>query len=226
MSTNVTVKFYLKGKEFVGNSVCLDKLKNMLDGWSWGEELIPISNPDVKDAGVYWYENFKNYVPTEKIPEDMTSRIKAVDKHLELHLNKDEELPEELYANITCEILKSPTFGGDYVRVYNMKSEEYRGWWFDEDSFYNARLMNEKRAATIKVELAKLVAMKDSIEYYKLTPEQKETLCEDIDFRSDVLQSYEDKIYICQYMIDALEMMAEMYGKSYSDKCIAFIYLS
>lgn len=224
MSTNVYVKFYVNDKN-VGKAVCIDKLKSMLSGWYWGDELVPIFNLNIADAGDYWYEDFLAYVLLKDLPRELKDRVVNKNEKLILKLEEGEEIANYLSVQVSTEEIKSPDFHTKYVQVFGWKKETYKGSWFDENSFYNARIENEVKLKEFKEKHQKLLSIKNSVEFYKLEEEQKNCLVEDIEFQQDIIEEYEMKVYICQFMIDALEMMADMYGETYSDKCICFIYL-
>ena len=162
MSVDIHVKFYLNGKDFI-SSVYLNRLKTLLEGWSWIDELIPVFNDKVENPGKY-----------------------------------------------SC----------------NGQEYEYHGEWFNISSFMNAadKLKAEREKYTAN--LGRLNLIKNSVDYYKLDVEQSERLDSDISFNSDMVEELNDKIYVCQYMADTLYMMADMYGKSYDDYCMIFVYRS
>ena len=214
MSTNAIVKFYLNNKTFVGKAVCINKLKNLLDGWNLCEELDPISNDYVKDAGDYWYEDFAGYISKD---EDIGFCV----VNGEIHLPKDFS-GEIQYANPSIDDIKA----GKYNKVYKYKKETNRGQWFNTDSFYNARLKFESEEKKYKTEFNRLEALKNTIQYYTLKEEEQQRLEDDISFNRDMLEDVEDKIYICQYMIDIMETVAGMYGENYQDFTSVYIYFA
>jgi len=212
MSTDAIVKFYLNNKVFVGKAVCINKLKNLLDGWNLCEELVPISNDYVKDAGDYWYRDFAGYVSKDK-----DVGFTAVNGEIELPKDFDGEI---LFENPTIEDIKA----GKYNKVFNYKKETKRGVWYNAGSFYNARLEFENEEKKYKTELNRLEALKNTIQYYTLKEEEQQRLEEDISFNRDMLEDIEDKIYICQYMIDIMETMTDIYGENYKDFTSVYIY--
>lgn len=215
MSTNAIVKFYLNGKTLVGKEVCINKLKSLLDGWSLCEELVPISNDYVKDAGDYWYEDFAGYV------EKGNELEKYVDLKGEIHLAKD--LSKEIqYANPSIDDIKA----GKYYKVFKWKKETNRGQWFNSGSFCNARLAFENQEKKYKTELSRLEALKNTIQYYTLKEDEQQHLEDDISFNREMLEDTESKIYICQYMIDIMETMADMYGENYNDFTSVYVYFA
>lgn len=223
MSTSVYVKFYLNGKKQIAKTVCLNTLKQLLDGWSWSEELCSVHSKDYnKEAGIYWFEDFLGYLPKNKITDELKSRI----KNNTIHFEKEENIDSLEFAEFDLKEMQSDDFEEKNVKVYGYKKENYNGDWFNTDSFYKARIKFEQKEKEFKSELDRLLRLKDSIGYYTLTSEQKTELDEDIEYRKDMLEDYSSKVYICQYMIDTLDMMQEMYYDDWNDECIAFIYLA
>jgi peroxiredoxin family protein len=41
-----------------------------------------------------------------------------------------------------------------------------------------------------------------------------------------MLEDIESKIYVCQYMIDIMENMADMYGENYNDFTSVYVYFA
>lgn len=212
MSSSVFVKFYLNGKQMVGNTVCIDKLKELLDGWSWCDELISVTNKENTDANEYWYEDFLGY--RKAIPDSDIS---------EIHLTRDSS--ETSVDDVSIEEMKSPDFKKNYVKVYGWKKEETNGEWYNSDSFYNAEQKFTEKLISLREELRNLLNMKDSIEYYKLNESQQERLDEDISWKKEIVEEYEYKEYICQYMVDLFDTMTDMFGESWKDSMLAYIYI-
>ena len=196
MSTDAMVKFYLNGEKFVGKEVCINKLKVLLDGWNMCEEVVPDYNDKVKDAGDYWYRDFFGYL---SVDEDIGLPV----------VNGEIELPKVKYN-----------------KVYGWKKQSNRGCWYNSDSFYHARLEFENKEKNYRTELARLEALKNTIQYYTLKEEEKQNLEDDISFNKDMLEDITNRIYMCQYMIDTMYTMADMYGEKYDDFCTVFIWFS
>ena len=214
MSTNAIVKFYLNSKLLVGKEVCINKLKSLLDGWNLCEELVSISNNYVKDAGDHWYRDFAGYVSKDK-----DIGFPVVDGEIDLPKDFNDK---SLFENPTIEDIKA----GKYNKVYSYKKEINRGQWFNSGSFYNARLAFENQEKKYKIELSRLEALKNTIQYYTLKEEEQQHLEDDISFNRNMLEDIEDKIYVCQYMIDIMETMADMYGENYNDFTSVYIYFA
>ena len=213
MSSSVFVKFYLNGNQMVGNTVCIDKLKELLGGWNnWCEELVSVTNKEKNDANEYWYEDFLGYQKSHLGENEIS----------EYHAPKGEIVTLE---DVSLEEMSSPNFNKNYIKVYGWKKENTHGEWYDSDSFYNAGQKFTERLIFLREELRKLLNMKDSIEYYKLTEGQQERLDEDISGKKENIEEYEYKEYICQYMVDLFETMTDMFSKSWEDKMLAYIYI-
>ena len=215
MSTDAMVKFYINGEKLVGKEVCINKLKVLLDGWNICEEVVPDCNNKVKDAGDYWYRDFFGYL--------------SIDKDIGLPVvNGEIELPKDFKEEITFP--ENPTVDeikeGKYNKVYGWKKQSNHGCWYNSDSFYHARLEFENKEKNYRTELARLEALKNTIQYYTLKEEEKQNLEDDISFNRDMLEDITNRIYICQYMIDTMYTIADMYGEKYDDFCTVFIWFS
>lgn len=214
MSTSAMVKFYLNGEKLVGKETCINKLKNLLEGWNMCEELIPVYNDKVKDAGDYWYRDFVGYLHTSK---DIGFPV----------INREIELPKDFSGEITFDDLTvDEVKSGKYNKVYGWKKETYQGHWYDSDSFYRARLEFERKEKEYASESLRLEALKNTVQYYTLKEEEMQRLEDDLSYNKDMLEDVKDKIYICQYMIDLMETMADMYGENYNDFCNVFVWFS
>jgi hypothetical protein len=223
MSTSVYVKFFLNGKKQIAKTAYLNSLKQLLEGWSWADELQPVYDKNYnKEAGLYWFEEFIGYLPKDKITDELKARI----KDNIIHFEKEENIDSLEFVEVDLREVHSDDFKEKYVRVYGYKKENYSGNWFNIDSFYKAKIKFEQKEKEFKNELERLLRLKDSIGYYTLTSEQKTELDEDIEYHRDMLEDYGSKVYICQYMIDTLDMMKDMYYDDWNDECIAFIYLA
>lgn len=69
-------------------------------------------------------------------------------------------------------------------------------------------------------------ALKNTVQYYTLKEEEMQRLEDDLSYNKDMLEDVKDKIYICQFMIDLMETMADMYGENYNDSCNVFVWFS
>lgn len=214
MSTSAMVKFYINGEKFVGKETCINKLKNLLDGWNMCNELIPVCNDKVKDAGDYWYRDFIGYLHTGR---DIGFPV----------VNGEIELPKDFKGEIVFdELTVGEVKSGKYNKVYGWKKETNQGCWYDSDSFYRARLEFERKEKEYASELLRLEALKNTVQYYTLKEEEMQRLEDDLSYNKDMLEEVKDKIYICQYMIDLMETMADMYGENYNDFCNVFVWFS
>ena len=222
MSRNIFVKFYVKENQ-VGKTLCLDRLKLLFDGWNSDPIINDVNNPLVKNAGEYWYEDFYGYVDFEKLPERYKSRIEIKQDRKFLHVEKDEKFDEGLFFTPTFEQLQDEDFHIKNVEVYHQIRGENQGSWYDVNCFFSARLNYEQKLKEVKDKLFKIKNLKDTIEYYRLSEEQKESLTDDIEFQQETADGLEDKIYMCQFMIDTLSMLSDNYG-NYEDECVVFVY--
>lgn len=214
MSTSAMAKFYLNGEKFLGKETCINKLKNLLDGWNMCNELVPVCNDKVKDVGDYWYRDFVGYLHT-----DMDIGFPVVNGEIELPKDFKGEIA---FSEPTVDEIKA----GKYNKVYGWKKETNQGCWYDSDSFYRARLEFERKEKEYASEILRLEALKNTVQYYTLKEEEMQRLEDDLSYNKDMLEEVKNKIYICQYMIDLMETMADMYGENYNDFCNVFVWFS
>jgi len=214
MSSSVMVKFYLNGKKQIGKAIEINKLKNLLIGSYFCDELENIINEKVKDAGEYWINEFIGYL---HVDEDIG--IPAI--------NGEIKLPKDFAGKILFP--ENPTAAeiraGKYNRVYGWGKRTQDGKWYSSDSFYKARLAFEKQLEEEKRNFFILKKNKESIDYYKLNPEQQSNLSEDLSWKKEVLKELEEKIYICQYMIDLFNDVSQLFEENWNDYVIGFIYI-
>lgn len=222
MSTDVVVKFYLNGKEFVGKTVCINMLKELLCGWSWAEEFEPITNEFADpDAGKFVSDEFEYYVDCNNIPEKYKDLVKVINGNKEIHFDK---IPSD-FCPRSEDILKADVV--NLVRVYELQTINFKGSWFDESSFANAMNAYDKKASDLRSKFNSLLEIKKSVEYYKLSDKEREYFNDEFETYKELLEDYENKVYICRHMIDAMNMFAEMYGNEYAlDKCMIFTYFA
>lgn len=213
MSRNVFCKFYLNDK-FV-KEVIIDKLKTITDNYTLEFDGDYNTNIDTsEDVLEYW-----GLVADELlIPDD---DVYDVDENGDITFVKG---AENKYTDIT-NTLKMEQIGNVGKKCFYFKKVNYRG------SFYTAEIFARERdryALKLKEErdaLTRLQGLRDNISYYTLENEEKEELLQDIGWAEESVELYEDKIYMCQYMIDTLELIKDMFGSSWNDNIKVFIYV-
>jgi len=216
MSTYANVDFYINNVK-VGRTVVINALKNLLEGWNMCDELSPTYNDKVEDAGVYWYETFLGY-----IKKDEWGKAKA-DSKGEIHLERTfyvSTIP--FITNASIEDIKAEKF----YKVYGWKKEAYNGNWYNTNSFYNARIQFENKLKEEKEKLGKLERIRYSVDYYNLNDEGLEKFNDDFEICKDIVEDLESKIYICQYMIDTIEFVSDMFGQNFDDDVKLFLYFA
>ena len=218
MSTYANVDFYINDVK-VGKTVVINVLKNLLEGWDMCDELSPIYNDKVEDAGVYWYEEFIGYLEKDG---DVWGKARA-DERDEIHLDRNfyiETIP--FVSNPSIEDIKA----GKFYKIYGWKKETYKGNWYNTNSFYNARIRFENKLKEEKEKFGRLERIRYSIDYYNLNDEGLEKFNDDFDICKDIIEDLENKIYVCQYMINTIEFVSDMFGQNFDDDVKLFLYFA
>lgn len=95
---------------------------------------------------------------------------------------------------------------------------------FDKDSFINAISYYEKEAKGDLTEYSRLKGIEMSKDYYTLPDGGKEALSEDISFMKDSFMEHARKTYVCQHMVDIMNMFEDMFGEG-REKCLVEIFM-
>jgi len=205
---SIDISFYLNGERKLGKTICVDKLKTLMDGWDFCEELESVSNIKPNNASEYWYQDFLGYI----CKKDWDCSVELTDGKIYLPKYYD-------FSKLKLTEKKSD----DCYPVYFWKVEQIAGRWYSSDSFYKAKLSFENLLAEEQKELYNLTKLKNSIEYYKLNEEQRNDLQQDLLYKKDTVKELENKIYICQYMVDLFDNVLQLFGGDWEDYIIGFI---
>lgn len=115
--------------------------------------------------------------------------------------------------------LKELFIGWDFDPVVKPVKVEGKSKFFDKDSFINAIDYYEKEAKGDLNELSRLKGIRQSKEYYTLPDDGMAALADDIAFMKDSFEEHARKVYVCQHMVDTMNMLEDMYGNG-KESCI------
>ena len=212
MSSSVYVKFFSNDRDYLGSRY-YDFLKYKL------EDVVPENI--LKDPGKEYNEEYFGLIPKDKInledfeySFDKTFLRKGVDlnKYTPVKFNMEELLKNKK------EIEK------EYENVYYWKEEKYNGEWYSASSFENAFEKSSFKIENLYNQLFELKNLKKSINYYKLSIEEKDDLENDIINLLEDIESENYKIYAYKCMVMLMEdELREQYKLDYNDKILAYI---
>lgn len=222
MSSYAYVEFYSKKTSKKITKRIINQLKYAIDdvepNWS-----IKVND----DAGKELYKNYIGFIPKEvHIPKEDILEIKGN----EITLEKDLSLYDK-YNKLKIEIdLKDYTenkekYHNEYFEVNGWKLQKYHGNWYNTEAFVVARDISEAKIKESLEKIFKLKQIENSVEYYKLTNEQKSDIIEDIDCLEDTVKEERNKAYAYQYMINLLDdFVKDEYDLGWEDIVYAYIY--
>ena len=110
------------------------------------------------------------------------------------------------------------------IDCYALVENNHQGAFYNINDFV---LLREKLSSKLENERKrnyKLSLLKDSIDFYKLDEDGKQSLDDDLSYSNELIEEYERKVYICQYMIDTMELFKDMFGK-WEDDMEVYIYI-
>lgn len=93
---------------------------------------------------------------------------------------------------------------------------------FDKDSFIAVYERYEERARSDFAELTRLKGIRQSKDYYTLSEDGKMALTDDIDSAIESFNDHSRRAYVCQHMIDMLNMFEDMFAEERA-KCLVEI---
>ena len=217
MSSNANVQFWgnIDEKwEQITDFMCFNKLKSLSTyrGYLDSDFINSCSSPIEKIT--YTEDAFLGVIPKEtRIPEEDIKSYETTSFGTYIHLEKG---CEEKYKEIV-----SHSFAKDNITIYYDKEVEYKGAWYNEESFVAARDKFESKLKEKEKRFYKLSEMKDSIEFFKLDEEACEKLNDEISYIEEDIEELKSKIYICQFMIDLLDYYK--YDKKFYKEIKCFI---
>lgn len=230
MSSSVFVSFYSKktGK-FLFEQV-IDQLKYKLDDVEVGYSIKP-QNID-KEPGEYLERRYIGLVKRDiEIPDE---EVEQRDTNSIL-LKKDPALYDKYkkYKKLITEFefgkleKNKDSILKDYIEVHGYIKYTYHGNWFDANAFYEAAQKAEKSYEENYAKYLKLKELETSIEYFKLTEEQRQNYFDDLSCLKEGIEEEKYKMYALQYMVFLLgDFVKDKEGLKYDDEVVAYIYIA
>lgn len=213
MSRDAFCYFYIKNENGykLAKKVIINKLKEIEDDL---EDYGHYANVDTNDYEYsYWGKIFPETVVEEK---DIKER-----KNDDIYFN---EGAEKKYIDITkgASLDDLKTIKG--IDCYSISKYMHRGNFYNTSDFssliekFSSKLENERKRSY------KLSWIKNSIDFYKLNEDEKQSLIDDLNYSNELVEEYERKVYICQYMIDTMCLFKDMFG-DWKDDVEVYIFV-
>lgn len=231
MSTYAYAKLYLFGKD--GNvkaskEHCANYLKQLFELNDWPEEIVFDYNlPDKELPPNVSMIGYVNYKGVFEDPEHPNVKEKILlggpDKGFVRVGGWFETGWYQEQGLIKDHISDTERLDPNWIKIEQQSS--YTGEWTDIESLsnYKEKLAREHQEYCDKCN--KLKAMKDSIEYFKLTDEQKESLGDELGSSEEFRDYLLDKIDAISRFIGAIDWFYEDTHEDYTDTVKAYIYI-
>lgn len=131
-------------------------------------------------------------------------------------INELKTLNRECYSSTLSDI-KECKFEHDLSDVNTEDGEEQDGNIYDVESFCNASKELEHKMDESIRKIIRFENLMTSIDYFKLTEEQRESFLETLETEKSLYNEYKDKNEVCNYLIGIMnyfadEEMDETYG--------------
>ena len=149
-----------------------------------------------------------NFLQDDKADSELVEGVLYISRPGKLRLDYLNPFEASLYTN-------------NKLTIYYDKEVEYKGAWYNEESFVAARDKFENKLKEKEKRFYKLSEMKDSIEFFKLDEEACAKLNDEISYIEEDIEELKSKIYICQFMIDLLDYYK--YDKKFYKEIKCFI---
>lgn len=111
------------------------------------------------------------------------------------------------------------------VDVYHYNKIEYRGEFHTMSNYATARDNYEKKAVEFLEKASNLRHIKESVDFYKLDEDGKQSLIDDIEYNNDMYEDNHNKAFACHAMVRIMDTIKDKYEKSWEDQIVAFVYV-
>lgn len=199
-------------------------------------ESIVVDKSFPKNVGEFFFTDYvcdvKNDEETIKYLENNGFKKEITDDHKGYVGNK---LPKDLESHkIEISIndyINKKVSKEDYISVFINKSEIPKGFWYNIDSFINAKGRFSLEYEKLLYRKFKLDNLKDSIDFFKLDEESLEKYNQEVSYVEDILEDYKYKKEACEQMITLLDFLRdsryldeETESDLYNSEIIVYIY--
>ncbi len=213
MSRDAFCYFYIKNENDykLAKKVIINKLKEIENDL---EDYGHYANVDTNDYEYYYWGKISPETVVEE--KDIKER-----KNDDIYFN---EGAEKKYTDITkgASLDDLKTIKG--IDCYSISKCMHRGRFYNTRDFssliekFSSKLGNERKRSY------KLSWIKNSIDFYKLNGDEKQSLIDDLNYSNELVEEYEIKVYICQYMIDTMYLFKDMFG-DWKDDIEVYIFV-
>ena len=213
MSRDAFCYFYIKNENDykLAKKVIINKLKEIENDL---EDYGHYANVDTNDYEYYYWGKISPETVVEE--KDIKER-----KNDDIYFN---EGAEKKYTDITkgASLDDLKTIKG--IDCYSISKCMHRGRFYNTRDFssliekFSSKLGNERKRSY------KLSWIKNSIDFYKLNGDEKQSLIDDLNYSNELIEEYQIKVYICQYMIDTMYLFKDMFG-DWKDDIEVYIFV-
>ena len=213
MSRDAFCYFYIKNENDykLAKKVIINKLKEIENDL---EDYGHYANVDTNDYEYYYWGK----ISPETVVEEKDKKERKND---DIYFN---EGAEKKYTDITkgASLDDLKTIKG--IDCYSISKCMHRGRFYNTRDFssliekFSSKLGNERKRSY------KLSWIKNSIDFYKLNGDEKQSLIDDLNYSNELVEEYEIKVYICQYMIDTMYLFKDMFG-DWKDDIEVYIFV-
>lgn len=237
MSTNYYTKFFIKNKitnDWKELSCgCCNKIKSLICGWDIN---IDTSNKEITESLnklAIEYTTIEYLATVDKKYLSQFGEYKTYNNHSKencvLLTNNDEELINKVkeYDIILCNekewkkltnneknddfhFLMSDWIKHDinkYVNIYIKVTKTHNGNFYDINSFISKRKELEDKMKKLYYKKFEWENLKKSVEYLKLSNEEKENICSEYEYLDEDIEDIEYGLDSCNYFIHLFEYM-------------------
>lgn len=213
MSRDASCYFYIKNKDGykLVKKIVINKLKEIEDEL---EDYGHYADVDTSDYDYsYWGKiSFDATVDENDVKERKDGNIYFAER------------AEKKYTDITKGVALNDLKTIKGIDCYSMLKYTHQGAFYNINEFVSLREKTNSKLENERKKNYKLSWLKDSIDFYKLDEDGKQSLIDDLEYSNELVEEYERKVYICQYMIDTIELFKDMFG-SWKDDMEVYIYI-
>lgn len=136
------------------------------------------------------------------------------------------ENPHKKYISLSDFMQNKLAESGQYFNLYAKVEKFHQGNFYNLDSFKSLRQNFEKKYESKLKEFNKIDELKNSIEYMKLSSDEKNNFLEEYEFKKECLTEIKDVIDTCIYFENVLDYLSESETENTIEdrEVIIFIY--
>ena len=131
------------------------------------------------------------------------------DRDLENIETLQKENPHKKYISLTDYMQNKLAESGQYFNLYAKVENFHQGNFYNIDSFNSLRQKFEKKYESKLREFNKIDELKNSMDYMKLSSDEKSNFLEEYEFKKECLTEIKDVIDTCLYFENVLDYLSE-----------------